>query len=129
MKAPERGSASALALVLIGLGVVLAVALVVVGLAANARARATVAADAAALAAAPATFTALGLGDPQAAAVEAASLNGARLIECGCQPNQSLDARTAVVRVTVDLVLPIVGPWSIEAASAARFEPVSLVGQ
>ena len=87
------------------------------------------AADAAALAAAPATFPALELGDPRVVAGQAALQNGARLIECVCATDESFDARTALVRVEVGVEVPVVGLWTIEATSAARFEPAVLVGQ
>ncbi len=95
-----RGSISVALATALAFAAILAAFTADVSRTAGARARAQAAADAAALAAAQELVVPTGV-DPAAVAAEYAERNGARLVECDCQPGG--DDAVVTVRVTIDL--------------------------
>lgn len=124
----DRGSASLLMPVFISLGIVMIVFIVTVATIFGTRARAQAAADAAALAAAPVTFRPFGAeGTAREEAIRFAELNGARLVECRCEPDPTYASRMVSVAVEIVVSLPIVGPVTIPATARAEFAPAELL--
>ncbi len=125
----DHGAAGTLLLSVLVPVAVLGVVLVL-GMAQLAVARAAVqaGADAAALAAAPLTFHAFdGRGDPQAAASDAASANGAVLARCDCDRDPTWAERTVVVGVEASIRLLGAYRVVVAAEAAAEFRPVDLI--
>ena len=126
----QRGAVSLIVAGLLVIGVVLSLLLVDVARVAAARARLSAAADAAALAAAPATFADFGAGsDPERAAGETATANGAQLVECRCPVDHTWASRTVQVVVSADIDLTMLGSRRLQASAAAEFSPVRLAGR
>lgn len=118
----QRGAISILAAASVGLTVLLASTTMGVASLVLARSQAQLAADAAALAAAPVTFAPFGTErSPSEEAAFFADANGARLVECQCDPDPVWRSRTATVSVTVDV------PWmplpDVIATASAEFDP------
>ncbi|HSM01603.1 MAG TPA: Rv3654c family TadE-like protein [Acidimicrobiia bacterium] len=124
----DRGSASLALIGVMGLVLVLAVGLAAVGAYLRARVEASTAADAAALAAAPITFLPFGSkGPPVDEAIRFARLNGARVVLCMCERDQSWEPRT--VEVTTERTVEIwpLGVFTVRATGRAEFVPALLL--
>lgn len=120
----ERGTSTIVVMAAVGIVILVTWAVAGVGRVFAARAQASNAADAAALAAAPLTFFP---GDPVAEAIEFARRNGADLVSCLCERVATLDARTVVVEVVIEVDVPILGHVAVAAAAAAEFAPMDLL--
>ncbi|MFZ0625782.1 MAG: hypothetical protein WAN34_04735, partial [Acidimicrobiia bacterium] len=82
-----------------------------------------------ALAAAVATYPPAGGGDPRQAAAEYAAANGAHLITCSCDVDDSLAGRTVAVTVGVEADIPLFGEVLVGRTARAEFDPVDWLGR
>ncbi|MDH3190073.1 MAG: hypothetical protein OEM39_05450, partial [Acidimicrobiia bacterium] len=95
----------------------------------GARLHASTAADAAALAAAVGTYPPAGAGAPTTEARRYALANGAILVDCTCDIDSSMLARTVTVLVEMKVPVPIFGVIPIRAGARAEFDPVLWLGR
>lgn len=109
----ERGAVSIVVVAILLVGLALAVGAARAGVAMIGQARAETAADAAALAAAD--TLALGRGRADAAATDAASRNGARLVSCDCRGSHA--------EVVVEVQLRRVPISKVRARARAEVHP------
>ena len=120
----QRGAISILGAALVGLTVLLGSTAMGIASLVLARGEAQLAADAAALAAAPVTFAPFGTErTPSEEATFFADANGARLMECRCDPDPVWRSRVVTVTVSVALPwipVPLVG---VTATASAEFDP------
>ena len=125
----EAGTATILGLFLVAVVAVVGVGTAGVGLLYAEKGRATTAAEAAALAAAVSTYPPASEESPRWAAAFFASRNGARLQKCVCPINSSLEARTVLVAVSLDVDLPLLGEVEVVGVARAEFDPREWLGR
>jgi hypothetical protein len=125
----ERGAMSALLLAIAGVVALVAMMTAAVGVLLAEREHAATAAEAAALAAAVATYPLAGGGEPHQAAALYAAANGAHVITCTCDVDDSMKRRTVVVTVGVEADIPLFGEVLVGRTARAEFDPVDWLGR